>query len=312
MAESKHLQETTFRSFNNEQGKNYAKVRFDYDPSVYKTMIDRHVATGGKLDTLVDVGCGPGTATRSLAQHFAHAVGFDPSKGMITTAQSLGGTSSTSEPIRFEVSAAEDLGSLPDSSVDLITAATAAHWFDMPRFWARAANVLKPGGTVALWSSGSVQVDPSVPNAAGVQAALDEHEELLKDYMVPGNLLTRNLYVDLPLPWTLATPVPEFDKSTFHRKEWGTDKSASEPRERFLVGEGQGANLAMFETMLSTSSPVVRWREAHPDAVDTETDVVRIMRRNIERALYDAGVEKGKEEVKGGVAAVMLIVKKEA
>lgn len=27
-----------------------------------------------------------------------------------------------------------------------------AHWFDMPKFWAAAAKVLKPGGTVAIWT----------------------------------------------------------------------------------------------------------------------------------------------------------------
>lgn len=27
-----------------------------------------------------------------------------------------------------------------------------AHWFDMPKFWAAAADVLRPGGTVALWT----------------------------------------------------------------------------------------------------------------------------------------------------------------
>jgi hypothetical protein len=26
------------------------------------------------------------------------------------------------------------------------------HWFDMPKFWAEAAQVVKPGGTVALWT----------------------------------------------------------------------------------------------------------------------------------------------------------------
>jgi len=28
-----------------------------------------------------------------------------------------------------------------------------AHWFDMPRFWTAVAEVMRPGGTVALWTS---------------------------------------------------------------------------------------------------------------------------------------------------------------
>lgn len=38
----------------------------------------------------------------------------------------------------------------PDGSVDLLTAASAAHWFDTERFLKEAARVLKPHGCIAL------------------------------------------------------------------------------------------------------------------------------------------------------------------
>lgn len=38
----------------------------------------------------------------------------------------------------------------PDGSVDLLTAATAAHWFELSRFLAEASRVLKPRGCMAL------------------------------------------------------------------------------------------------------------------------------------------------------------------
>lgn len=44
---------------------------------------------------------------------------------------------------------AEDLP-FPDDSVDLLTAASAAHWFDQSRFLAEASRVLKPRGCMAL------------------------------------------------------------------------------------------------------------------------------------------------------------------
>ena len=59
-------------------------------------------------------------------------------------------------------------------------------------------------------------------------------------------------------------------------------------------------------------SPVQRWREAHPEAVGTERDVVRTMMNEIERLLHEAGVEKGKEVVKGNLTGVMLMAKKNA
>ena len=35
-----------------------------------------------------------------------------------------------------------------------------AHWFDMSKFWVEAAKVVKPGGTVALWTAGKSGVLP--------------------------------------------------------------------------------------------------------------------------------------------------------
>jgi SAM-dependent methyltransferase len=300
--------EKTFSSYTQDQGANYAQNRPGYHPNLYKTIIDHHTSTGGQLNTLLDVGCGPGTAARALAPHFAHVIGLDPSEGMINNARSLAGASSTSEPIRFEISTAEDLGwhlspPVEDSSVDLITASNAAHWFDMSRFWPSAARVLKPGGSVALWTSGDVRVHPSMPNAAAIQAAMDQSQEQhLKPYYEPGNLLARDRYVDLPLPWTLAQPVPEFDESAFFRKDWDVAES-------FFVGQSE-VDLDTFEKMMGTSSVMTRWRQAHPDAVGTERDVVRILRREIERLLHEVGVEKGKETVKGTMRGALLIVKK--
>lgn len=308
--------EPTFRSYNLSQGRNYAQHRRDYHHSLYEAVIGYHTSTAGKFNTIVDIGCGPGTAVQTLAPHFMHAIGLDPSEGMITTARSLEGISSSSisEPIRFEISTAEELGSnisprIADDSVDLVTAAVAAHWFDMSRFWPSAARVLKSGGTVALWTAGNTRIGPSTPNRQAVQAAIDRHEELLKEYMLPGNIMTRDLYVELPLPWTLKTPVMEFDKETFVRKEWGTDTEGALPGDQFFTGPQQ-ADMNTLELVLGTTSPVTRWREAHPDDVGTERDVARIIRRDVEKALHEAGVERGKEVVDGGVAGVLLMMKK--
>ncbi|KAF3395899.1 putative methyltransferase [Penicillium rolfsii] len=300
--------EKTFSSYNQEQGQAYAVARPDYHPVLYQFILDQHTATKGQLDTLVDVGTGPGNVARSLGVHFAHVIGLDPSEGMLSTARSLGGTTSTSEPIRFEQSTAEDLGTnlpqpIQDASVDLITAGNAAHWFDMPQFWATACRVLKPGGSVILWSGGHTRLHPSNPNAAAIQAEMDRiEEEYLEPFFVQGNRTVRNLYIDLPLPWTLEKPIAEFDEATFSRTDWGpeTDFYAINP----------DVNLDLFEKITETSSPVTRWRQAHPDDVGTERDVVKIYRRAIERLLHEAGVEKGKEMLKGAAQGVVLIVKK--
>ncbi|KUI52970.1 hypothetical protein VP1G_00427 [Cytospora mali] len=301
--------EKTFRSFNSDQGKNYAQTRMKYSQALYQEIISHHTTTGGKRDTVLDLGCGPGTATFALSQFFNEAIGLDPSDGMISTARSLLATEQPKPNVKFEVSTAEDIDPslIPDCSVDLITAATCAHWFDMPRFWPTAARVLRPGGTVAMWCSNASYIHHSVPNSAAINAAVDKiKEEELRPFFEPGNLLTRNLYSTLGLPWTVDPPVPSFDESALFRKEWGiegNDESFYEKKQIIL-------DMDTAEKILGTFSPVSRWREAHPEAVGTEKDVVKRMRREIERLLHEAGVETGKEFVRGGEAGVLLMVKK--
>jgi trans-aconitate methyltransferase len=75
-----------------------------------------------------DVGCGPGNATRALAEHFDHAAGCDPSKEMIARAKEGGGQSRDKTDIIYEVLDAERLdqsGTISAGSVDLLTAAMA-------------------------------------------------------------------------------------------------------------------------------------------------------------------------------------------
>ncbi|KAL2075456.1 hypothetical protein VTL71DRAFT_399 [Oculimacula yallundae] len=306
--------EKTFKSYTSSQGKTYAQARPTYNPKLYTTVLTHHGSTGGQHLTILDVGCGPGIAARALAPHFNHVIGLDPSKGMIDNARSLGGTSASGESIRYEISTAEDLGwhldpAVEDGSVDLITASTAAHWFDMTAFWPRAAKVLKPGGTVAIWGSGQSAIHPSMPNAEALNVVLTDLEERdLQPFFEPGNWLTRSLYEGLPLPWTLDVPVPEFDEESFVRKEWGT----GENDEDFFTGGALTMDLDMLEKMMSTASPVQRWREAHPELVGTEKDVVKRMRSEIERLLAEVGVEKGKEIIQGTFKGVLLMVKKKA
>lgn len=85
-----------------------------------------------------------------------------------------------------------------------------------------------------------------MPNAAAIQQAIDEHEELyLKPFLHPGNLLTRGCYKDLVLPWTSNPPISGFDKSNFFRKDWGPD-------EDFYTGARE-INMDMFESVCGTA-----------------------------------------------------------
>ncbi|KAJ5238903.1 hypothetical protein N7468_003522 [Penicillium chermesinum] len=299
--------EKTFTSYTKEQGEAYAKGRPDYSPKFYQSIIDDHAATGGQFDRIVDLGCGPGNVARALSPHFAHAFGLDPSEGMIAVARSKGGLTATSEPIRYEISTAEDLGRslsppIQAGSIDLITAGNAAHWFKMQEFWHQAARVLKPHGSVVLWTSNPAKMHPSVPNAAAIDQALNDlGEGALKPYMAEGNVLTRDGYSSLPLPWTIDPPQPDFDEKDFVRKDWTLPED--DPNHTQV-------DLDKLEQIMDTMSPVTRWREAHPELRGTDQDVVKIHRNKIARLLHEAGVEPGKEVLTSIPNLAVLIVKK--
>ncbi|KAI1135740.1 S-adenosyl-L-methionine-dependent methyltransferase [Hypoxylon sp. FL0543] len=305
--------EQTFRAYTQAQGEAYAADRPRYPPKLFEFIIDHHSSTGGQLDTVVDVGCGTGQATRDLAPYFANAIGLDPSKGMISAARHS--FTSAISPVRFEVSAAEVLGAdltppIAQGSIDLLTAATAAHWFDMTKFWFSAARMLKPGGTVAIWARTGLSVDPIMtPNGAAIKAVVDEAVDELKSYMNPGNALSRDLYVNLPLPWTLVDPVEEFDKASFLRKEWKKNEDSA-GKEDGDIGTMKAVALEELARVLGSGSPVTRWREAHPDKAGTEEDIVRRLRARIESFLHEVDVDPREEVLRRSEAVVLLMVKK--
>ncbi|MGX5669457.1 hypothetical protein ACWKWD_01975 [Kocuria rhizophila] len=49
-----------------------------------------------------------------------------------------------------------------DGSAVLVTAAQAAHWFDLPAFSAQARRIAAPGVALALISYGVVRVEPDL------------------------------------------------------------------------------------------------------------------------------------------------------
>ena len=128
MASTMASKDPTFRSYSAEQAKAYATHRLSYEPAIYDMVLKYHSETGGQFGLLLDVGCGPGNATRDFALSFDQAIGVDPGAAMIDAARELGGKTKTGKEVQYEVSSAEEISrvrGLEEGSVDILMAAMA-------------------------------------------------------------------------------------------------------------------------------------------------------------------------------------------
>lgn len=122
----------------------YRRHRPDYPGGVIEFLMARVAPEPGVL--VADVGSGTGILTRQLLEAGYHVAAVEPNDAMRKVAEAdLAGWAG----FRSVAGGAEDT-LLGASSVSLITAAQAFHWFDpvaCRREWSR---ILKPGGWVAL------------------------------------------------------------------------------------------------------------------------------------------------------------------
>lgn len=135
-----------------------------------------------------DAGCGPGRLTALLAPHFGHVVGTDASPEQLAGAEREEGTS--------YVCALAEAAPLTAGSIDLVTAAQAAHWFDVEGFYDEVRRVARGGAALAL-----VTYDrPRVSEA--VDRVVDRfHDEVLEGHWSDRRRHVDARYATLPFPF---------------------------------------------------------------------------------------------------------------
>ncbi|HEY9145790.1 MAG TPA: class I SAM-dependent methyltransferase [Thiobacillus sp.] len=133
---------STFKDHFSSASDRYAAYRPDYPAPLFAWLAGRCA----EHDIAWDCATGSGQAALGLAPHFRQVVATDAAAEQIRHA-------AFHPAIDFRVAPAEASG-LADRSIDLVTVAQAAHWFDLPRFYAEVTRVLKPAGVLALWGYG--------------------------------------------------------------------------------------------------------------------------------------------------------------
>jgi ubiquinone/menaquinone biosynthesis C-methylase UbiE len=103
-------------------------------------------------DVLVDVGFGSGEQSLLLSSRFEFKqyTGFNISANQVRYATQRAAERGLSHKLSYRHGEAEALPGVADGSVDKVMSIECAFYFDRTRFYARAAEVLKPGGRVVL------------------------------------------------------------------------------------------------------------------------------------------------------------------
>ncbi len=148
-------------------------------------------------DLAWDCATGNGQAARGLVGHYGRVVASDASAAQIAAAPGHPG-------IEFRVAPAQASG-LPDHCADLITVAQAAHWFDLPAFYAEVRWVLKPDGVLALWCYERLVIEPGLDREIE-----DFYSGLLGPWWPPERRHVEAGYRDLDFPFReLSAPALE-------------------------------------------------------------------------------------------------------
>jgi len=171
-------------------------------PSYPAALVDflAQLAPAGRLAW--DAGCGSGQLSLLLAGPFERVVATDASPEQIARA-------APHPRVEYRCAAAGVSGLL-DSVVDLATAAQAAHWFDLPAYYAEVRRVARRSGIVALISYGIVTA------GADLDAVIQPfYRGVLAGYWPPERRHVDDGYRSLPFPFE------ELDAPAFEiRLDW--------------------------------------------------------------------------------------------
>jgi ubiquinone/menaquinone biosynthesis C-methylase UbiE len=134
-------------------GKVFDEVAAEYDrnrPTYPDELVDQacQVAGIGDGDRVLEIGCGTGQLTRSLVARGLHVTALEPGRNLVALARR---SLEDAGAVEFVNARFED-ASLPREHFQAVFSASALHWVDPTVSWRKIADVLIPGGTLALIS----------------------------------------------------------------------------------------------------------------------------------------------------------------
>jgi SAM-dependent methyltransferase len=134
---------------------NYVRYRPGYPPEALD-VLKRECGLASN-DVIADIASGTGIWTRLLLENGNRVYAVEPNMDMREAGERLlAGFANLAS-----VNGSAEATTLPDASVDFVTSAQAAHWFDRKRTRHEFMRILKPGGwLVLLWNEREVDTTP--------------------------------------------------------------------------------------------------------------------------------------------------------
>ena len=184
---------------------NYIKYRPSYPQAVVDTLISE--CKLADQATVADIGSGTGIFSQLLLDKGLHVFGVEPNEDMRKAAEhQLSGYEYFSS-----VEGQSECTTLADSSVDLITAAQAFHWFKGAESRQEFSRILRPAGYLALiWNQRKIdqpfqkEYDGMLRNYATDYNAVNHMnltDEDIESFVCPGQVVAFNFknsqYLDL-------------------------------------------------------------------------------------------------------------------
>lgn len=182
----------------------YARYRPLYPDQLFAYLAS--IAPGHHLAW--DCGTGNGQAAIKLAQFFDQVIATDASSDQLANAI-------PHQRVIYRVEAAEEPGLAP-GTVELVTVATAVHWFDLPRFYQTVQQVAAPGGVLAVWCYHLPVIEPAVD-----RLLVRFYQDILAGYWPERFHYLDEKYRTLPFPFKELDP-PGFEMQS----EWDLDQLA--------------------------------------------------------------------------------------
>jgi SAM-dependent methyltransferase len=235
----------TFKDHFSSHATDYASFRPTYPPE----LVDYLATLTREHDEALDVGCGTGQLSTMLPARYAHVTATDASAEQIAKASPHPQVTYAARPA--------DASGLQDRSVDLITVAQAAHWFDLPSFYAEARRIAKADSALVLVTYGITQADGRLGELID-----DFYHRVVGPFWPAERKHVESGYRDLPFPFAeLAAP------PLFMRAQWSAAQllgyvstwSAIRPAEKQLGREPIVAFNDEVTAVMGNQRTEIRW-----------------------------------------------------